>query len=59
MLLPLQQFRALYLRLHIGEGIQNGLAFKLKGGDGAEEGSLAPQGKVTMPKAPHDGMPKV
>ena len=42
MLLSLQQPRALYPRLPIGEGIQNGLPFKLKGGDGTEKGSLGP-----------------
>ena len=45
MLLPLQQPRALYLRLPIGEGIQNGLTFKLKGGDSTEEWSLDPSRK--------------
>ena len=44
-LLPLQQPGALYLQLPIGEGIQNGLTFKPKGGNGAEEGSLDPSWK--------------
>ena len=58
MLLPLQQPGALYLRLPVGEGIQNGLTFKLKGGMVPKKGAQAPQGMVTMPKAPQDGMPK-
>ena len=45
MLLPLQQPRALYLLLHVGEGIPNRLTFKLKGGDGTKEGSLDPSRK--------------
>ena len=45
MLLPLQQPRALYLQLPVGEGIQNGSALKLKGGDSAEGGSLGPSRK--------------
>ena len=45
MLLPLQQPGALYPQLPIGEGIQNGTTFKLKGGDGAEQGSLGPSRK--------------
>ena len=58
MLLPLQQPGALYPQLPIGEGILNGLSIKLQGGDGTKEGSLAPPGKVTIPKAPQEGMPK-
>ena len=45
MLLPLQQSRALNLRFPISEGIQNGLTFKPKGGDGTKEGSLDPSRK--------------
>ena len=45
MLLPLQQPRALYMQLPIGEGIQEGTTFKLKGGDDTEEGSLDPASK--------------
>ena len=45
MLLSLQQSRAPYLRLPIAEGIQNRLAFKLKGGDGTKEGSQNLSGK--------------
>ena len=45
MLLPLQQPRALYLRLPVGEGIQRRLTFKLKGGDSAKEGSPGPSRK--------------
>ena len=42
MLLPLQQPRALYPQLPVGEGIQNGVTFKPKGGNSAEEGSPDP-----------------
>ena len=45
MLLSLQQARALYPRLPVGEGIQKRLKSKLKGGDSAKEGSLGPLGK--------------
>ena len=44
-LLSLQQPGALYPRLPIGEGIQNGLTFKPKGGDIPKEGSPGPLGK--------------
>ena len=43
--LSLQEPRALCLRLPIGEGIQDGLTFKPKGGDSAKEGILDPSGK--------------
>ena len=45
MLLPLQQPGAFYLQFPIGEGIQNRLTFKPKGGDGTKEGSLDPSRK--------------
>ena len=36
----------------IGEGIQNGPTYKLKGGDGAEEGTLDPSRKGDHTKGP-------
>ena len=45
MLLPLQQSGAFHPQLPAGEGIQNWYTFKLKGGDGAKEGSPCPSRK--------------
>ena len=51
MLLPLQQPRAPYLQLSVGEGILNRLTFKPKGGDGTKEGSPGLSRKSNHAKA--------
>ena len=59
MMLSLQQPRSFHQGLSIGEIGQKGTKFKLKREDGTKEGSLELLGKVTPPKAPKEGMPKV
>ena len=54
-LLQLQQPRAFHLWLPTGEGIQNWPTFKLKGGDGAKEGSLASSRKGNHTKGTPGG----
>ena len=55
MLLPLHQSRTFYLQIPIAEGIQNSHPFKLKGGDGAREGSLDPSSQDGQAKGAPGG----
>ena len=55
MLLPLQQSRTFYPWMPIGEGIQNSHPFKLKGGDGAREGSPDPSSQDSQAKGTPSG----